>query len=102
MARIVEGVIALLRRADGPDPWVQRYDNLARRIRRGHVRVAAQVRVGQNIMPKWPRILRAEPVTPVVAVAPELGRPALRLQFAGVGPETEVARAHGHFRAGAL
>ena len=40
-------------------------------------------------------VVGAEPVAPLVAGPPELRRPRLRLEFARVGPKTEIAAAEG-------
>ena len=90
---VVEAMVAFLRLAGGMDRRLRGREHHDPPVRRGEVGVAAQIVVGQDIVPERTGVLRAEPVAPVVAVAPELRRPGGGFQLAGVGPETEVAAA---------
>ena len=93
MAGLIETVKTLLQRARRKDRRIQRREQLHSRRRRADVRIAAQIMIGQHVVPERVRILRAEPASPVVAIATELRRPALRLELAGVGAKTKVATA---------
>src|SRR5262249_29404975 len=57
---------------------------------RDQVRVAAQVVVGEGVVPAEGAVVAAEPVTPVVAHPALLGPPGGRLQDPGVGLDAEV------------
>ncbi len=97
-ARLLEAVESFFGRARGEDGRIRAAGELDASIGRGEVRIASQVVIGQDVMPERMGILRAEPVAPVVPVATELGRATLGFDFAGVGPEAEIATADGGFR----
>ena len=60
-------------------------------VGRRHVRVAAQVVVGQHELPHRIAVVAAEPVVPVVAVAAVLRVAGLRIELARVGADAKVA-----------
>ena len=55
--------------------------------------------IRQNVMPERSRVLRAEPMAPVIAVAAELRGAALRIEIAGIGAEPKIAAAQRGFGA---
>src|SRR5207302_6281152 len=55
------------------------------------VRVAAEVIVVERVVPHRVRIVAAEPVAPVVALATELRIPAHRVEIACVGADAQIA-----------
>src|SRR5437868_1496231 len=99
MARLVKRVKASFPLAGRIDGRIFRRDDLLHRVGRSDVRVAPAVMILQNLMPERPGIHLAEPITPVVRVAPELRRPALRIHLAGVRSEAKIAAANGVFLA---
>ena len=94
VARLLEAVIALLQLTRRVDRWVEWTRQLHPPVRRSEVRIAPQVMVRQDVVPKGPGILRAEPATPVVPVPPELRRTTLRLHHPGVRMEAKIATPH--------
>src|SRR5262249_9173906 len=70
------------------------------RIGRRQVRIAAQVVVGQDVVPHRIAVVAAEPVAPVVAAAAVLRLTALQVDLAGVGLDAKIATANVHDLAG--
>ena len=67
--------------------------SICARVGRGVARVAPDVVVGEDVVPAPVRVVVAEPVAPVVAVAAVLGLAALGLELAGIGAKPEIAAA---------
>ena len=63
------------------------------RIGRSEVRVAANVLIGQHVMPERKTVLHAEPVAPVVTVSTVLRRSTLWVDGTGVRTYSKVAAA---------
>src|SRR5262249_15511491 len=70
------------------------------RVRRCHVRVAAQGVVGERVVPARGAVVAAEPVAPVVTHPALLRSPRGRLDLAGVRLDAEVAVAEVQHLAG--
>src|SRR5437762_2406653 len=60
---------------------------------RGNVRIALEVMILQHVMPDRRAVLHAEPIAPIVRIAAELRRPALRFEQAGVRANSKIAAA---------
>ena len=95
-------MVPLLQGAGGIDRRVRGCDDLMLRIGRSEVRVAANVVIGQHIVPKRMAVLYAEPVTPVVSVSAVLRRTTLRIDRASVRSNAKVATADLVFLSGQM
>ena len=100
-AGLLEVVVAFLRRAGGINGRIRAAGELDAAVAGGEVGVAAEVVLGEDVVPEGVGVLRAEPVAPVVAIAAELGGAALGFDVAGVGSDPKVAAADEGFFAGA-
>ena len=84
-------------RIRGEDARVVRVvrEHLFRRLH-GEARVPAEVAIVERVVPEPRRVVVAEPVSPVVAMPPELRAAALGLELSGVGAEADVAAGNAH------
>lgn len=57
------------------------------------VRVAAEIVVVEDVVVHRPAVVVAEPIAPVISIAPELTLPDDRFDLAGIGPDADVAAA---------
>ena len=64
------------------------------------MRIAADVVIGQNVLPHRIAVVAAEPVAPIVAAAAVLRLAGLRVERAVVGADAEIAAAQVDRRAG--
>ena len=93
MASVFKGMETFFRRADWIDRRIERSDDELGGVRRRDMGIPFQIGIRQHILPQGPAVLGAEPMSGVIAVAPELRGPALGPDVSGEGIEAEIAAA---------